>query len=431
MDSIWKQVKLPTFPVMDKDLSTHVLIIGGGMAGLLCAWKLQQEHIPYVLVEAKVPFSGVSGCTTAKITSQHGLIYSTLYEKAGPDVARLYLEANENALQGYRNLCREIPCDFVSRASYVYSLDDRAALHKECQILQELGYPAAFQDSLPLPFSVAGAVKFPGQAQFHPLKFAAAISKDLNIYQDTKVQHLLPDGAETNRGRIRADKIIVTTHFPICNKHGMYFLKQYQQRSYVLALKNAPQFDGMYVDAAENGLSFRNYGELLLLGGGGHRTGKPGGTWEELRAFARQHFPEAEEVAHWATQDCIPLDHLPYIGRYSRFTPNLYVATGFQKWGMTTSMVAANILKDLVQGKENPYAKIFSPSRNMLHLQLGANILESAKNLLTPTPKRCPHLGCALKWNPAEHTWDCPCHGSRFSDTGELLDGPATDDLSK
>ena len=431
MDSLWRSVKFPTFQSMDKDLSTEVLIIGGGMAGLLCAWHLQKENIPYVLVEAKTPFAGVSGYTTAKITSQHGLIYSKLYEKAGPETARLYLEANENALQRYRNLCRDIPCDFVSRNAYVYSLDDAASLKKEWEVLQELGYPAAFKDSLPLPFPVAGAIKFPGQAQFHPIKFAAAIGKNLNIYQDTKVQHLLPDGAVTNRGRIRAKKIIVTTHFPICNKHGMYFLKQYQQRSYVVALKNAPQFPGMYLDAAENGLSFRNYGELLLLGGGGHRTGKPGGNWEVLRAFAKRHFPEAEEVSHWATQDCIPLDNIPYIGRYSKRTPNLFVATGFQKWGMTSSMVAATILTDLVQGKENPYAKVFSPSRSMLHPQLGANILESAKNLLTLTPKRCPHLGCALKWNPAEHTWDCPCHGSRFSESGELLEGPATDDLHK
>ena len=431
MDSIWHSANFPTFPVMEKGLSTEVLIIGGGMAGLLCAWHLQKKKIPYVLVEAKTPMGGVSGCTTAKITSQHGLIYSKLYEKAGPETARLYLEANENAVQAYRNLCREIPCDFVSRNSFVYSLDDRTAVQKECQILQELGYPAAFTEAVDLPFSVAGAVKFPGQAQFHPVKFAAAISENLNIYQNTKVQHLLPDGAVTNRGKIRAKKIIVATHFPICNKHGMYFLKQYQQRSYVLALKNAPQLDGMYVDAAENGLSFRNYGELLLLGGGGHRTGKPGGNWDVLRAFAKKYFPEAGEVTHWATQDCIPLDNIPYIGKYSKSTPNLFVATGFQKWGMTTSMVAAKLLTDLVQGKSNPYAKIFSPSRSMLHPQLGANILETTKNLLTLTPKRCPHLGCALKWNPAEHSWDCPCHGSRFSETGELLNGPAADDLQK
>ena len=185
----------------------------------------------------------------------------------------------------------------------------------------------------------------------------------------------------------------------------------------------------MYLGAEENGLSFRMQGDQLLLGGGGHRTGKQGGNWQVLEDFARTHYPEAHITHRWATQDCMSLDGVPYIGRYSRRTPNLFVATGFNKWGMTTSMVAAQLLSDLVLDIENPYADVFSPSRSMLRKQLAVNGLEATINLLTPTRKRCPHLGCALKWNPQEHSWDCPCHGSRFEEDGTLIDNPSTDDL--
>ena len=223
-------------------------------------------------------------------------------------------------------------------------------------------------------------------------------------------------------------KIIVTTHFPILNKHGSYFLKLYQHRSYVLALKGAQHLDGMYVDEDKKGLSFRTYGDLLLLGGGSHRTGKKGGNWHELEEFARKYYPSARVVSKWATQDCMSLDGVPYIGQYSKNTPDLYVATGFNKWGMSSSMVSAMILSDLVQGKPNEYAQVFSPSRSILRPQLAINALESTVGLLTPTAPRCPHLGCALKYNKAEHSWDCPCHGSRFSESGELINNPATDD---
>jgi glycine/D-amino acid oxidase-like deaminating enzyme len=212
------------------------------------------------------------------------------------------------------------------------------------------------------------------------------------------------------------------------NKHGAYFLKMYQSRSYELALENAGSVDGMYVDG-NGGLSFRQYGDLLLLGGGGHRTGKPGGGWAALEDFVKRYYPGAKERFRWATQDCMTLDGLPYIGRYSKRTPNLYVATGFNKWGMTSSMVAAELLGDLVQGRGNLYASVFDPSRTVLHPQLAVNMLEAAKSLMTFTKPRCPHMGCALKWNKQERSWDCPCHGSRFTEDGKLLNNPATDDL--
>ena len=429
-NAVWQNdFTMPEFPSLIHNLKTDVLIVGGGMAGILCAHKLAMKGVDYTLIEADRICGGVTRNTTAKITSQHGLIYSKLMRMHGPEIARKYWEANEAAIGEYRKLAKSIDCDFVPMDNYIYSRDDFTALEREKAALDSLGIPADLVTDLDLPFSAKGAICFPNQGQFHPLKFAAELAKGLDIYENTPVRELKGNTVTTDYGTITASRIIITTHFPLLNKHGAYFLKLYQQRSYVLALENAQKVDGMYLDAAEYGLSFRNYGDLLLLGGGGHRTGKQGGGWEELQTFAEKYYPQSREVCRWATQDCITLDGMPYIGRYGKHTPNLFVATGFNKWGMTSSMVAATVLSDLVQGKENPYAEVFRPQRSSLRKQLLCNILESTVNLLTPTLPRCPHLGCALKWNRQEHSWDCPCHGSRFAEEGALLDNPATGDL--
>lgn len=429
MESIWtKAVRPPIFEPLGENIQTDVLIIGGGLAGLLCAWRLAQAGVDVALVEADTICSGITKNTTAKITAQHGLLYDTLMSRMGLEKAKLYLTANQQALEQYRKLCKDVDCDFEEQDAFVYALHDRRKIDRELEALHKLGFAAAFEQALPLPFPVAGAVRFPRQAQFHPLKFAFGIAKDLRIYEHTKVRQLMPGEAVTSGGKISAKKIIVATHFPMINKHGGYFIKLYQHRSYVLALQNAPSFEGMYLDEDEKGLSFRHYGDLLLLGGGSHRSGKRGGNWQELEQFARRHYPGAQIAARWATQDCMTLDHMPYIGQYSKNTPDLFVATGFGKWGMTSSMVAAELLTDLVQGKRNPYADVFDPSRSILHPQLFLNAGESIFNLLTPTVPRCPHMGCALKYNKAEHSWDCPCHGSRFEEDGTLIDNPATDD---
>ena len=429
MDSIWPQTaQLPVFNSLRSDLKTDVLVIGGGMAGLLCAYKLTRAGVDCALVEADRIGGGITKNTTAKITSQHGLIYGKLIREFGADWARLYLEVNQRALEEYRALCRTMDCDFEEKDAFVYSLDSREKLDRELNALERLGFGAEFQADIPLPFPTAGAVKFKDQAQFHPLKFIAAIAGELRIFERTKVLELGPGKAVTTGGTISADKLIIATHFPVLNKHGGYFLKLYQHRSYVLALKNAPDIQGMYLDEDEKGLSFRNYGDLLLLGGGSHRTGKQGGSWTELERFARHCYPDAQPAARWAAQDCMTLDGVPYIGPYSKRTRGLYVATGFNKWGMTSSMAAAEVLTDLVLNRKNPCTELFSPSRTMLRPQLAVNALESSLRLLTPTVPRCPHMGCALKYNAAEHSWDCPCHGSRFGEDGTLIDNPATDD---
>lgn len=443
MNSIWSDtVSLPAFEPLRRDIKTDVLIIGGGIAGILSAFMLEEAGVDYVLVEADRILSGITKNTTAKLTVQHGLIYQGLVKRFGKERAKMYLQANEDALNEYRSLCQLMDCEFEEKDNYIYSLLDRGKLEREVRALKQLGYSAEYVSELPLPFATAGAVKVSGQAQFHPLKFLAEIADDLRIHEHTKVQELEQSAsgivAVTAHGIITADKVIVATHFPFINKHGSYFLKMYQDRSYVIGLEGAlkgkggkvkPILNGMYLDEAQKGLSFRTYGDYLLLGGGSHRTGKQGGGWTELEATALRYYPGSKVNYRWATQDCMTLDQVPYIGQYSARTPNLYVATGFNKWGMTGAMATAMILKDMVLEQKNPYAPVFSPSRSILRPQLFVNGFESTVNLLTPSKKRCPHLGCALKWNPQEHSWDCPCHGSRFTEKGELIDNPATGDI--
>lgn len=427
--SLWSdKTILPEFDPVTHDMKTDVLIIGGGICGLLCAYKLHNAGVNYILVEGNRIASGTTMNTTAKITVQHGIIYSKLLAGFGAEKAQIYLAANQQALLEYQKLCEKNDCDFQTKDAFTYSLTNRAKIESEVAAVNKLGLDADFVENTELPFDIKGAVRFKNQAQFNPLKFISAIVPDLNIYENTFIREITPYSVKTEHGRIRAHKIIVATHFPFINKHGSYFLKLYQHRSYVSAFENAPSLEGMYVDEDKKGLSFRNYENYLLVGGGGHRTGKKSPAWSVSQSFVKKHCPDAKLKYQWAAQDCMSLDGIPYIGKYSSSTPNLYVATGFNKWGMTSSMVAANILTDMVLDRKNDFAEVFSPGRNILKPQLALNGIESVLNLISPTTRRCPHLGCALKWNRAEHSWDCPCHGSRFDKDGKLIDNPATGD---
>ena len=432
MNSVWtKSVNMPRFDRLEGEVKTDVLIIGGGITGLLCARFLKEKGVDYLLVEGRTICSGVTKNTTAKITAQHVLIYADMVQKKGTERTKMYLDANMNALDRYFELCKNIDCDFEEKTNFVYSVNNKSKLDREAEALRKIGYDALVQDPTELPFSTVGAVGFAHQAQFHPLKFLAHIAAGLNIYEHTFVTELSENTALTERACITYQHLIFATHFPIDNKHGMYFLKMYQSRSYVIALENADLVKNMYVNEDTKGMSFRSYRDLLLVGGGSHRTGKQGGKWEELRTFAGKYYPRAKERYYWAAQDCMPLDNVPYIGLYSKNMPRCYVAAGYQKWGMTSAMAAAAILTDMIVGIENPYKEVFCPSRNMLKPQLFVNAGESAVNLLMPTERRCPHLGCALKWNETEHSWDCPCHGSRFDENGGLIDNPANGDWKR
>ncbi len=428
--SIWtNQDILKEFEPLKGSKKTDILIIGGGISGILCAYFLKQKGIDYILVEGNKIASGITKNTTAKITLQHSLIYNKLISEFGFEKAQMYLTANRNALEAYKRICKNIECDFEIKNSYTYSMDDRRKTESEVKAVNSLGYEAEFIDDLPLPFKPAGSICIKEQAQFNPLKFISHISKNLNIFENTFIRDITSNYAKSDNGKIKFNKAIICTHFPFINKHGSYFLKLYQHRSYVSAYNKAPKLNGMYVDESKKGLSFRNYGNFLLIGGGSHRTGKYGGGWHEINNFTKKFYPDAKLKYEWSTQDCMSLDGVPYIGRYSTHTPQIYVATGFNKWGMSSSMAAAEILSNMIIDKTADYAEVFSPQRSILKPQLLINGFETTMNLITPTTKRCPHLGCALKWNKKEHSWDCPCHGSRFDENGKLIDNPAMCDL--
>lgn len=429
MDFLWNKINgKPNFPKLKGDINTDVLIIGGGMAGVLCAKHLETAGVDYVLAEAATIGNGITKGTTAVLTAQHDTLYQDIIKKYGFNKAKQYLSANLRAVESFKSLSREIDCELEIKPSIMFSLHDKTLMQNEANAVRSLGYNAEFITDIPLSVPAVGAVCYPDMAQFHPLKFLYAIAKNLNIFENTFVHKLKDNVAFTDSGNIYAKKVIVATHFPFINTHGMYFMKLYQHRSYVIAYENAPNLECTIEDYADNGIYLRNYENLLIIGGGDHRTGEKGGGYETIRSFARRYFPMAKEKLRWSNQDCITLDGIPYIGRYSKLLPNVYVATGFGLWGMTTSMAAARILCDLVQGKENENAAVFLPDRSIWHTQLFKNAGATAVNFITPTAKRCPHLGCALKWNSLEHSWDCPCHGSRFGENGELINNPAMKD---
>ncbi len=274
-NSLWAEFQdLPQFPALDGEVKCDVLVIGGGLAGLICARKLTDAGVDCALIEADRIMHGISRNTTAKLTVQHGLIYNKLLREFDADTARGYWKMNQTALEEYRRMAQAIPCDLETKDSFIYSTNAPEKLERELRACEALGIPAAFAESVPLPIDTVGAVRFREQAQFHPLKFAAGIAKGLKIFERTPAREFIGTSVTTGRGLVRAEKIIVATHFPMLNKHGGYFLKLYQDRSYVVAMENAGNVDGMYLGEGEEGLSFRNQGRYLLLGGGGHRTGK-------------------------------------------------------------------------------------------------------------------------------------------------------------
>ena len=413
-----------------------VIVVGAGMAGLLTAYYLQEQGKRVLVLEADEVASGQTGRTTAKITSQHGVKYSKLIEDVGVEKARLYARANEAAIKEYERLIqsKQIDCRFEKAPAYLYTMENPKVLKAEARAAALLGIDAFFTRETELPFEVAGAVCFRHQAQFSALEFVEVIAAELEILTHTPVRKIQGNRVITARAEFMADKIVVATHYPLKNIPGFYFLRQHQERSYVLALSGCERMKGMYLGIDKEGISLRQLGNLLLLGGSSCRTGdnRVGGAFDRLREVAKQYYPNSREEGYWAAQDCMPHDGIPFIGRYSIFTPNLYVATGFQKWGMTTSMVAAQILRDEICGVHNPFAKLFAPQRfhakaawENLMTDIGVSSRGLWKGLICRKVPRCSHMGCELVWNPEEGSWDCPCHGSRFSAEGSLLDNPA------
>lgn len=477
MKSIWDEsCEFDKREELKGDIKTDILIIGAGITGILIGYFLKQNGREVVLIDKSEIARGNTRNTTAKITSQHDLIYNKLIQEFGEEKAKQYARANELAIRKYREIIKErkIECDFEELPAYIYSLNDTDLLKKEVDAARHLGIDAEYVEKVDLPLEVKGAVKFNNQGQFNPLKFLKDISKELTIYENTKAIKIEENLVSTDKGNIVANHIVIATHYPIINAPGYYFMKMHQERSYVIALENADNnIKGMYIDYEKQGYSFRNYKGLLLLGGISQRTGEneSGGSYDKLRNIAKDLYPNSREKCHWSAQDCMTIDGMPYIGKYADSTPNIYVATGFNKWGMTSSMVSAMIISDLILEKDNDFSEIFSPKRFDLSLSINniANdLVKTAKNFIAqkisiPSSEiqhiknghagivdyngqkvgvykdengkefivstKCSHLGCELHWNADELTWDCPCHGSRFDYTGKLIESPANKDI--
>ena len=476
MKSIWDEsCKFDKREELKGDIKTDVLIVGAGITGILIGYFLKKSGRDVVLIDKAEIASGNTKNTTAKITSQHDLIYNTLIKEFGEEKAKQYADANELAIRKYKQIIeeRKIDCDFKEVPAYIYSLNEVDKIIKEVEAAKKLGIDAEFIEKIDIPLNVKGAIKFNNQAQFNPLRFLKDISNDLVIYENTRAIKIEKNLVTTDKGSIEANHIVIATHYPIMNAPGYYFMKMHQERSYVIALENAEGIEGMYIDYEKKGYSFRSYKGLLLLGGISQRTGENGngGSYDELRKFAKEIYPNSKEKYHWSAQDCITIDGIPYIGRYSNSTPNIYVATGFNKWGMTSAMVSAMIISDFILGNENKFSEIFSPKRFDLSLSINniANdLVETAKNFIAqkisiPSSEiehiknghagiveyngqkvgvykdkqgkefivstKCAHLGCELHWNADELTWDCPCHGSRFDYRGKLIDSPAVNNI--
>ncbi len=480
MESIWsKTCEIPKRLPLDSDIEADVAVIGGGMAGILTAYQLECAGVRTVVLEAGQIGGGQTRNTTAKITSQHGMFCHDFIEKKGRDAAGQYVRANQAAVEEYKRIVEEerIDCDLEEKDSYVYSRDEKK-LKDEAEAAAELRIEASFEPCIEIPVSCAGAVRFARQAQFHPLKFIRALAEKLTIYEDSPVKEVGEHTVKTPCGSVRAGKIVFATHYPFVNFPGMYFIRMHQERSYVLALEDTEPTNGMYIGDGKDTLSFRQFDRYLLFGGEGHRTGEnkeggkyEGGSYAGLREAAGKLYPQSREAAFWSAQDCITADNVPFIGRYASDRPDWFVATGFQKWGMTSSMVSAMIIRDMICGTENPWAEVFSPSRfsaeeipqimkdsgkavkgltkRFFHIpdETSARLApghgavvetESGKAGVYKTEDQkiykvdivCPHLGCELVWNPDEKTWDCPCHGSRFDYKGNLIEGPAQEGIT-
>ena len=469
MQSIWMNCKIPPRQRLSKDITVDVAVSAAACGhidgvpsrGGRSTWSYWQaeriaagrrkDHCQIHVADGHVYAAGRAGCAAR---AEQVCRY-----KGAPSLslsASIFKETHS--------------CDFEKRPAYLYSTRETAPLEAEVLAARSLSLPASFVQPAELPFPAAGAVKFSYQAQFHPLKFLKTVSEKLTVYEHSKVEKVEPEALHTEDHTVRARHIVFATHYPFVNKPGYYFARIHQERSYVVALEDAPKLPGMYISMDDDGHSIRMYGKKLLLGGESHRTGENiPGRYDALLETAAKMFPGAREVARWSAQDAITLDGIPFIGRYARSRPSWHVATGFMKWGMTSSMSAAMILADDITGKRNKCAAVFRPQRfSTAELpQLTRDGAQAVKGLvlsaappemaLTALPAgrggvvdadgrklgayrdpedkvylvttRCPHLGCELNWNQDELSWDCPCHGSRFAYDGRLLSGPAQEGI--
>lgn len=491
-NSYWLDSAKPAdYPSLTEDIKVDAAIVGGGMVGITTAYLLKKQGLKVAVIEADHILHGTTGHTSAKITSQHGLIYARVKKEMGSELARQYADANESAIYMIDSLIREhgIDCDFSWRPAYVYTNDHKYLqdIEDEAQAAVGFGIKASVEDKLPLPFPIKRALKFDQQAQFHPIKYLQVLAEKIPgdgsaIFEQTTAVNIDKEANQvvTRKGHtITADRIIIASHYPFFDGGGLYFTRIYTDRSYMIGLRAEEKFpEGMFINAEEPARSLRSQpyqgGELILIGGEHHKTGDGSSLnqhYQNLTDFAQQNYTVQEILYRWSTQDCMTADGIPYVGNLTGKYPRLYVATGFCKWGMTNSMAAAMILNDLITKGDSPWAPVYNPSRfNLASVKsMAYENLDVAKEYFTGKlsglPQdiemskgeaqevaidgqrigaylddqgqmhmvniTCTHLGCELKWNDAETTWDCPCHGSRFSPDGDIVEGPAFNHLQE
>ncbi len=489
--SLWVDTAPETgYSALEDEIEADVAVIGGGIAGLTSALLLKEAGLRVAVLEAGRVGTGVTGHTTGKVTSLQGLIYRELFRSFGERGARTYGEANQAAIEQVAALVETeaIDCDFRRVVNYTYaeSKADLEQVKAEAALAVELGLPAAYTDSTPLPFPVLGAVRFDEQAQLHAAKYLVGLAKAVAgdgsyVFEESGVTDV-DDGAPcrvaTESGSVTAGAAIVATNFPILDR-GLFFARCHPHRSYLVALAlDGPAPEGTFISAGEPLRSIMSHcadRDLLLVGGEGHRaTDKVDAAerYRRLDAWAKERFAAASLEYRWSTQDAIPIDGVPYVGRMSPFSRHVYVATGFRKWGLSNGTAAAMILTDHILGKPNPWARVFNSNRvNPFaggrrfvteNLRAGIRLIRDRVAVrgsdlpeLEPGEGRvvelggeklavhrdgsgdvhavsavCTHLGCIVEWNGQEETSDCPCHGSRFDHAGAVLQGPATEDLA-
>jgi glycine/D-amino acid oxidase-like deaminating enzyme/nitrite reductase/ring-hydroxylating ferredoxin subunit len=479
-----------TYPTLESDREIEVAIIGGGIVGITAATLLARAGRQVALLEAETLVSGVTGHTTAKVTSLHTLIYSDLVGAFGEERAREYWEANEAGLATIRELCAEqqIGCELEEATAYTYadSPEDADRIAREVETATSLGIPARFYEEPPLPFKTYGAVGLPGQARFHPRKYLLAVAASFeeaggHIFEHSRVVEVedgKPNVVRTASGyAVQADHVIVATHAPIVDT-ALLPARAKAMRGYVLALE-AGDFvaAGMFISAGSPSHSVRaatlDGSDVLIVSGEGHPVGEADDAsehWERLERWAQDELEAGAVLYRWSTQDYYSLDRVPFAGRLKG---SLYTATAFGGWGMTNGTAAALVITDLISDVESAWTDLYDPWRIKLSSvpalakkgghdlkrfvgdRVGreqdvrvideletddATVLElegervavyrdpqSELHLVSAT---CTHLGCVVGWNDAERSWDCPCHGSRFGVDGQVLNGPAVEPLA-
>ena len=420
----WSGYIEKSFSKLDKDMECDVLVIGGGICGILCAYYLSKSGKKVVLLEMDKIASKKSLKTTATITAIEDINYFDLINDIGYENAKLYLEANLFALNEYRKLASEIDFDFEECPSYKYSKEDGGEIELEIAAINALGYNATLRDTLPIPIKIAKALEFENQGQMNPTKLINNLIKDLEIYEDSKVIKIKNNIAYIENNKVKYNNVVVCTGFPFLKIKGLFFMKMHQEKSHVIDVFNNYDFKGNGVGVNKNDIYFRNYKDRVLLGSCDIKTGEECNGFEPVNKLIVDKYDIRKIKHRWINIDTMTLDGMPYIGRYTSYDEDIYVATGFNMWGMTKSMLSAHIITDLIDGKDNRFTKLFSPYRKMNLKPLIKNIGSAVKGLASFKRPRCKHLGCALNYNSLDETYECPCHGSKYDKDGNIIETP-------